>query len=127
MGPRQQTRAVDDYLRALEQHANATSRRRSAEQIEADAAEVAGELEEATGTRRLDLLQQRENLQREALEIEDAAASDLTALEDRFIRAALPYSERKGISYSTWREFGVEKSVLERAGIPRTRRPNNRN
>ena len=44
---------------------------------------------------------------------------DLTAVEEGFVKAAKSYSERKGISYSTWREVGVSADVLKRAGISR--------
>ncbi len=71
--------------------------------------------------KRLVLLQEREDLQRAALELD---ARDDRALEAQFVAVAKNYGERRGISYSTWREFGVTKPVLEAAGIPRTRRPN---
>ena len=54
-----------------------------------------------------------------ALEATEATV-DLEALEKEFVNAAATYSERKGISYSAWRELGVPGSVLERAGITRS-------
>ncbi len=45
---------------------------------------------------------------------------DLSALEREFKKAAKAYSERKGISYSAWRELGVPPSVLASAGITRS-------
>jgi hypothetical protein len=47
---------------------------------------------------------------------------DQEALADDFVKHAKAYSERKGISYATWREFGVPADVLRKAGIPQTRR-----
>jgi hypothetical protein len=44
---------------------------------------------------------------------------DLGALEDEFVSAAKPYSERKSISYAAWRELGVDAAVLKKAGITR--------
>ena len=44
---------------------------------------------------------------------------DLDALEGEFIRAAGPYSERKGITYDAWRAAGVEPRVLRAAGLSR--------
>jgi hypothetical protein len=35
------------------------------------------------------------------------------------VKSAAPYSERKGITYSAWREVGVPANVLEKAGISR--------
>ena len=46
---------------------------------------------------------------------------DLAALEEEFVKTARTYSERKGISYSAWRQVGVPPSVLARASIARTR------
>jgi hypothetical protein len=45
---------------------------------------------------------------------------DLAQLEKDFVKAAAPYSERKGISYSAWREVGVPAAVLDKAGIARS-------
>jgi hypothetical protein len=38
-----------------------------------------------------------------------------------FVKYAKAYSDRKGISYTTWRQFGVPAEVLRKAGIPQTR------
>ena len=43
-------------------------------------------------------------------------------LEKGFVENAQAYSERKGISYSAWREFGVPAATVRAAGIPETRR-----
>jgi hypothetical protein len=45
---------------------------------------------------------------------------DLEALEAEFVQVAAEYSRRKGITYSAWREAGVEPRVLKAAGIDRT-------
>jgi hypothetical protein len=45
---------------------------------------------------------------------------DLTELEQEFVKAALGYSERRGISYAAWREAGVPASVLKQAGVSRS-------
>jgi len=45
---------------------------------------------------------------------------DIASLEKAFVKAAGPYSEAKGISYATWREFGVPAEVLGKAGISRS-------
>ena len=46
----------------------------------------------------------------------------MDTLEEAFVGAASEYSDRKGISYSAWRELGVPAAVLKRAGVKRTRR-----
>ena len=69
--------------------------------------------------KRLHLIQERLDLQ-SALETNDAKV-DLDSLEKEFIAAAAPYSARKGISYSAWRELGVTAPVLKKAGVGRGR------
>ena len=66
-------------------------------------------------------------LRQQRLEAESSLSAigeqaDIGALEKGFVAAVAGYSERKGISYSAWRESGVPASVLKSAGIPRTRR-----
>ena len=39
--------------------------------------------------------------------------------EERFVAVAADYAVRHGIEYATWRDVGVEPSVLRRAGIVR--------
>ena len=45
------------------------------------------------------------------------SAPDPDDLLSRFIEAAAPYAERKGISYAAFREVGVPASVLRKAGL----------
>jgi len=49
------------------------------------------------------------------------ASAGLSELEAAFAEHARSYSERKGISYTAWREAGVPAEVLRRAGISRSR------
>ena len=79
---------------------------------------VEDQLATADPLKRLHLIQERLDLQA-ALEANDAKV-DLEALEREFIAAAGPYSARKGISYSAWRELGVPGPVLVKAGIARS-------
>jgi hypothetical protein len=117
---RSQARAVKNYLRAIE-----TERKRgpktSPDKLQAriDAANQQIE-QEPDAAKRLELIQQR-------LDDEETLATlgdepDVESLEDAFVDAAKGYSERKGISYTAWRELGVPAAVLRRAGVPRTRR-----
>ena len=46
----------------------------------------------------------------------------MDVLELGFVEHAASYSDRKGVSYTAWREFGVPASVLRTAGIKETRR-----
>jgi hypothetical protein len=61
------------------------------------------------------------------LDIEDALANleEGARIEDLsagFVEHARSYSERKGISYTTWRKAGVPAGLLRQAGIAETRR-----
>jgi hypothetical protein len=114
---RSESRAVRSYLEALDQHRPRRGRRRTRESIEKRLATVESELGSASALQRLQLVQERIDLTRE-LEQSDLAV-DLTALEEAFVKTARTYADRKGISYSAWRELGVPAEVLARAGITR--------
>jgi len=114
---REQGRAVRRYLEALEAHRPRRGRKRTPESMKKRLDSVENALATADPLKRLHLIQERLDLQ-SALETNDAKV-DLDSLEKEFIAAAAPYSARKGISYSAWRELGVPSSVLDRAGISR--------
>lgn len=70
--------------------------------------------------KRLDLMQSRLDIETALQSAGDGASKeDLTA---GFVSHAKAYSDRKGISYTTWRQFGVPAAVLKQAGIAETRR-----
>ena len=117
---RRETSIVKRYLAHVERQQQGVGGRTS-EEIQVDIDQVELALDSATDINRLDLLQQRENLNRELL---GAVPQNDDQLEEQFITVAKSYAERKDISYTTWREFGVPKQTLERANIARTRRPN---
>lgn len=114
---RRQGKAVRDYLEALEQHKPKRGRKRTPESIRNQLAKIDQTLDDADPVKKLQLIQDRMDLEAELEKIENKP--DLTALENDFVDAAKPYSERKGISYAAWRELGVEAAVLKRAGITR--------
>ena len=115
---REQGRAVRGYLEALEAHKPKRGRKRTPESIERRLRDIETKLPAADPLSRLQLLQERMNLEQE-LAVK-AAGVDIAALEDGFVEAAREYGERKGISYLAWRQAGVEASVLKRAGISRS-------
>lgn len=115
---RDQGRAVRRYLEALEANKPKRGRKRSPESMKKRLEAIENEIVGADPLKRLRLVQERLDLQA-ALEASQSSV-DLEALEKDFIKAAATYSERKGISYSAWRELGVPTSVLERAGITRS-------
>lgn len=117
---RAQGRAIRVYLEALEAHKPKRGRRRTETSISARLEAIEASLPDADPVKRLDLIQERLDLTDELAAMQETV--DMSALEKDFVAAAAGYSERKGISYSAWRELGVEPAVLKKAGIPRTRR-----
>ncbi len=115
---RTEGRAVKAYLDALAGERPRRGRPRTAESIRGRLAGLKRELEDATSLRRLQLLQERRDLEAE-LETKSGAGPDLPALEADFTTVAKAYGARKGIAYATWREMGVPADVLSRAGIAR--------
>ena len=115
---RDQGRAVRRYLEALDANKPRRGRKRSPESVKKRLAAIEADIATADPLRRVHLVQERSDLQA-ALEVTESTV-DIDALEKDFIASAAPYSERKGISYATWREVDVPASVLERAGISRS-------
>ena len=112
--------AVRDYLKALEQNAPRRGRRRTPESVERQLAVLEGEMEGASVTKRLDLIQQRIDLEADLETLQQAGSVDLSALEAGFATHAAAYGGRRGISYAAWREVGVSPTALKSAGIRRS-------
>lgn len=117
---RAQGRAVREYLAALETERK-PGRKLDKGAIEGRIADVQANINaEPDPAKRVELIQKRLDLESKLVDLQDDV--DLEALEEGFAQAAGPYSERKGITYTAWREAGVPAAVLKRAGVPRTRR-----
>lgn len=117
---RAQGRAVRDYLAALSEDRK-PGRKVDAGTIEAKIADVQSTIDsEPDPAKRVELIQKRLDLESRLVDLQEAV--DLEALEEGFVAVAADYSERKGITYSAWREAGVPAAALKRAGIKRTRR-----
>lgn len=114
---RHESRTVAAYLDALELHAPRRGRRRTPVSIRARLDTIAAEVGEVDLLTRVNLIQERMNLEHElyTLETDDGVEE----LEAAFIEVAASYADRKGISYHAWREIGVPADVLKRAGIHR--------
>ena len=112
--------AVREYLKALEHNAPRPGRKRTPDGIQRQLASVAAEMEGATVTRRLGLVQQRIDLEAELEAIKQVGSIDLSALEANFVDHAAAYGGRRGISYAAWREVGVLAATLKAAGIRRS-------
>jgi hypothetical protein len=115
---RSQGRAVRRYLEALEAHKPRRGRKRTTDSIGKRLQKIEDELLDADPLKRLQLVQERLDLQAELAATENKV--DLDALEKDFVDAARSYSDRKGISYAAWRELGVSAATLRRASVSRS-------
>lgn len=114
---REQGRAVRRYLEALEAHKPKRGRKRTPDSIQRRLDAIEDRLASADPLTRLQLVQERMDLQAELAAKSNTV--DLASLEEEFVNAAAEYGMRKGISYAAWREAGIDPAVLKRAGIRR--------
>lgn len=115
---RRESRAIKAYLEALKSRrpgrpVTPESVRKRIESIDERLAA------EDDPLKQLELRQEKIDAEGTLKEVE--SKEDIDELERGFVDAAKPYSERKGISYTAWRQVGVPARVLKEAGIPRTR------
>lgn len=68
----------------------------------------------------VELIQTRLDIEKALADIDES--QDMEELEAGFVENAAAYSERKGLTYTAWREYGVPAKVLRSAGIKETRR-----
>lgn len=115
---RTESRAVKDYLQALEDHKPKRGRQRTPESIQKRLDKIELDLPTANPLNRVKLIQERIDLQNE-LTVKDEPV-DLSEFEAGFVRHARSYSERKGLTYAAWREMGVTPAILREAGITRS-------
>jgi hypothetical protein len=116
---RAQGRSVKQYLEALEANKPKRGRKRTPESIQKRLDVIEADLASSDGLKRLNLVQERIDLQEELERLTSEDTVDLSALEAEFTKVAKGYGERKGISYAAWREVGVTPAVLKKAGISR--------
>lgn len=114
---RNESRSVRRYLEAMEANRPKRGRKRTPESMKKRLNEIDNEIAAADPLRRVNLIQERMNLQQSLGGNEEDI--DMDQLEADFIAAAKGYSERKGITYAAWRELGVPPTVLRSAGISR--------
>lgn len=117
---RQQSKTVRDYLESLEQSSR-PGRKLSGRELQKRIDDMDKKIADADNpATRLELVQQRLDYEKRLAATGDGADHD--QLEKDFAKVANDYSDRKGISYTAWREIGVPAAVLKQAGIARTRR-----
>lgn len=116
---RRESRAIKSYLEALRNRR--PGRPVTTESISKRLSGLEEKInQEPDPLKRVDLVQAKLDAEEQLAQVSQSA--DLEVLEVGFVDAAGSYSERKGISYTAWREAGVPAAVLKKAGIPRTRR-----
>ena len=116
---RQEARAIKAYLKALE--ARRPGRPLTRESLEKRLAATNEKIAASDDPlRRVELIQSRLDIEESLAGLE--AQNEFEQLEASFIEHASSYSERKGVSYTAWRETGVPAATLRAAGIPETRR-----
>jgi hypothetical protein len=116
---RREGQAVKAYLDALHQHRPRRGRRRTPDSIQKRLAVIDGEIGGASSLKRLQLTQERRDLQAELAGMGGDKA-DLSGLAADFVKVAKSYAARKNISYASWRDLGVPADVLKQAGITRS-------
>ncbi|MHB1853528.1 MAG: hypothetical protein ACYCSJ_09170 [Acidimicrobiales bacterium] len=114
---RDQSRAVKRYLEALDANRPRRGRKKTKESIQKQLDGIEAKLTNADPLTRLNLLQERMDLQAELNSTGETV--DISDLEEEFVKVARSYGDRKKISYAVWREVGVDSAVLKRAGITR--------
>jgi len=116
---RKEAREIKAYLKAVD--SRKPGRPVTRESLEARLSRINQKMEAgADPLRTIDLIQARLDVQDGLSGLDDV--SNMEQLEAGFIEVAMSYSERKQISYTAWREYGVPASTLKRAGILETRR-----
>lgn len=117
---REESRAVKTYLEAVEATgAKKRGRKRTPESIAKRLTAIESSLPEASVLSRLQLLQEKADLQTELEDLTRDSSVDIGPARKAFIKVAKSYGQRKGISYATWRAAGVDPATLKEAGITR--------
>ena len=111
-------RVVREFLEGMRATKPKRGRKRTAETVTARIERIDAELKFASPIDELLLVQERRNLRSELESMSDTI--DMKQLEAEFVAVAKSYSQSKQISYQSWRDVGVEASVLKAAGISRS-------
>lgn len=115
---RANSRVVKEYLEALERNRPRRGRKRTPAGIRKRLDAIAVEMDDATQLAKLDMVQERINLEAELDQL--LAVEDISDKEQAFLSIANEYSASRGISWAAWREMGVPSAVLREAGLSRS-------
>lgn len=114
---RAEGKAVRTYLEALRASKPRRGRKRTPDSVRKRMAAIDSQIASADALTELKLIEERHRLEQELATMGNS--HDLSALEKEFVKVAKSYSERQGISYTSWRQVGVDAKVLKDAGIGR--------
>lgn len=114
---RAESRTVSSYLEVLEANRPKRGRKRTAESVNARLEAIVEELDGADMLARVNLIQERMDLEYELAVMDDKI--DISEYEAEFLAVAKSYSDRRGITYAAWREAGLDAAMLKKAGITR--------
>ncbi len=123
ISPPEQVRIVRRYLSTLDAQRPGRGPKRAAEAVANRLLKIDELLISADPVSRLHLTQERIDLDAEAIRLGNGNEADLKELETEFVKVAKSYGDRTGLTYSAWRQVGVDADVLENAGIVRLRKP----
>ena len=112
---REQSKVVRKYLEAIELSKPKRGRKRTIDSITKQLNAIDTSIKATHPLNRLNLTQKKLELTQELERIKNGP--DIGDLEVQFIKVAMDYSKRKGISFPAWKELGVAPDVLAKAGI----------
>lgn len=116
---RKEARAIKAYLKTVD--TGRQGRTVSRESLEKRLGKTNRKIEDSDDPlKTVDLIQTRLDIELALSSVEDVES--IERLEAKFVEYAASYSERKDVSYTAWRQFGVPAAVLRNAGVPETRR-----
>jgi uncharacterized protein YicC (UPF0701 family) len=110
-------RVVREYLEGIRATKPKRGRKRTPETVTTRLEAIDADLESASPMDELLLVQERRDLRSELELMSDTI--DMKQLEAEFVVVAKSYSQSKQISYQSWRDVGVDASVLKAAAISR--------
>lgn len=115
---RESSKAVRQYLEALEANKPKRGRKRTPDSVKKRLAAIEAEIADAAPLQRLLLIQEQTDLEAELAAMGEKV--DLAAYEKAFVKHAKSYAESKSLGYAAFRAVGVSADVLKRAGITRS-------
>lgn len=122
-GPHDRARIVRRYLSALDAQKPGRTAARTVESVLHRIHQIDTLLLSADPVQRLHLTQERIDLHAEQLRLQTSNSGEFEDLQKAFIRVARAYGDRHDITYSAWRQVGVDAEVLNKAGIHPAAKP----